>query len=213
VRASRSRWHARSRRARTVASPGRWRGGRRRTGSDSPARLPSEILSGFLEDLPLRGELRRLRSQLGVLCFLASDALLERLIGIGRAGRRRGPQRTIGQRAVSRVLLRPPVGLEPLSQRASHAPEGLRDTAERRSRCRLVQVNRLLAKLFGVVLPGHGSWSRFPSRCWNQRVHEQGSGPTSATSSTSPHPHEGDSSPRGSSPPCRPARSQRSPSY
>src|SRR5699024_3844730 len=179
--ARRSRRHARSRRARTVASPGRWRGGRRRTGSDSPARLPSEILSGFLEDLPLRGELRRLRSQLGVLCFLASDALLERLIGIGRAGRRRGPQRTIGQRAVSRGLLPTPVELEPLSQRASDDPEVLLDTAERRSLCRFVQFNRLLAILFGVVLPTHGTRSHFPRRCWNQHVYEQGSGPNWAT--------------------------------
>ena len=53
----RSRKNARSRRARTAASPRRRRSDRHRTGSGSPVRLPGEILGRPLEDLPLGGEL------------------------------------------------------------------------------------------------------------------------------------------------------------
>ena len=60
----RSRRSARSRRVHTVASPRRWRSCRRRTGSDSPARLPGEILGRPLKDLALGGELRSLDLEL-----------------------------------------------------------------------------------------------------------------------------------------------------
>lgn len=94
----------------------------------------------LLEDLSLCGELCHLRPQLRALRLQPCHALLERLIGIRPAERRRGPQRAVGHRTVGRGLLFGYVGLQQLPQRQS-APDDLeiiRDTAERRPRCSLV---------------------------------------------------------------------------
>src|SRR5690625_1406454 len=143
--------------ARTVASPGRWRSGRRRTGSDSPARLPGEILGRLLQDLPLGGQLRRLGPQRRVLGLEPSHPLLERLVLARPGWRCLGLQGAGGQRPVGSGLLARPVRLEPVPQRAAHDAQILGDAADRGPWRGLVQVDGLTTELLGVVLPGHGS--------------------------------------------------------
>src|SRR5690606_27278906 len=127
--------------------------------SDSPARLPGEILGRPLEDLPLGGELGRLGPQRRVLGLQSVDLLLRRLT-FGRRGvllRRPGLQWAGGQRPVSSGLLAGPVDLEPTPQRATHDAEVLGDAADRGARGGLVQVDGLTTELLGIVLPSHDS--------------------------------------------------------
>src|SRR4051812_3402781 len=101
----------RSPRSGTAASPRRRSGGRRRTGSGSPARLPGEILGRRPEDVPLTVELPRVSLQLADSSAQAGEFLLGRL--------------TIRWRA--RPATRPPVhlhagGPQPRRQRPAHDP-------------------------------------------------------------------------------------------
>src|SRR3954453_14707055 len=166
-RPTRSTTTGRSQRSGTTASPRRRSGGRRRTGSGSPARLPGEILGRRPEDVPLTVELPRVSLQLADSSAQAGEFLLGRLAIRWRA----------------RPATRPPVhlhagGLQPRRQCPVHDPQVRGDAHHRRPRRRPVQLHRVPAKLLRVRLPCHRLiFSLPPGPAWVERVQDRGSSP------------------------------------
>ena len=162
-------------------SPRRCLGGRRRTGSGSPARLPGEILGRLSQDLafgdPLRGlgfgSVTRARS-LDTSCSGFSGAPTVSGGGAGLSGLR------VSVPSVAVFLPVPNASSQCAACRARSRVIG--DATHRRPGSGLVQVDGLPTELIGIVLAGHGSGSsRFPSNlCWIRRVQEPGSGPNFA---------------------------------